>query len=204
MNIFYMQWISISLLFLSGLNLVFPRTIPTRGFWEMSAIDADGKSVPMETYRSAKVILIVNVASNCGYTYENYRELADLYDRLHDKGLEILAFPTNNFGRQEPGTDEEIQNFVKKNFGVTFPVFAKLPNIVTDEIYNYLRDRTNHVAIGWNFVKFLLVDGVPVRRYASNITPKEIEKDILIYLGETVPDEVMAVANKRKTYREEL
>ncbi len=67
----------------------------------------------------------MNVASNCGYTYTNYRELIDMYDRLHHRGLEILAFPSNQFGNQEPGTDEEIQTFCK-NYGVNFPVMAKV------------------------------------------------------------------------------
>ncbi len=67
----------------------------------------------------------MNTASNCGYTYTNYRELGDLYERLHDRGLEILAFPCNQFADQEPGSDEDIQTFVR-NWGVNFPVFAKV------------------------------------------------------------------------------
>jgi glutathione peroxidase len=69
----------------------------------------------------------VNVATNCGFTYTNYQQLIDLYEKYHKRGLEILAFPCNQFGEQEPGSNEEIQNFVK-NFGVSFPVFSKVSN----------------------------------------------------------------------------
>lgn len=114
--------------------------------FDFSAEDAYGNAVPLSKYKDSKVILIgelmltflrksyrawrcryvvVNVATNCGFTYTNYQQLIDLYEKYHKRGLEILAFPCNQFGEQEPGSNEEIQNFVK-NFGVSFPVFSKV------------------------------------------------------------------------------
>ncbi|KAJ0390365.1 hypothetical protein P43SY_011708 [Pythium insidiosum] len=95
-------------------------------FWSFAAKDATGNEVSMETFRSSKAILIVNVASACGYTDQNYRELQQvLYDKYHPKGLEIIAFPCNQFGQQEPNAEPEILRFVKDHYHVSFPVMAK-------------------------------------------------------------------------------
>jgi glutathione peroxidase len=142
-----------------------------------------GKSIPLSTYKSAKVILVVNVASNCGYTYTNYRELNDLYDRYKHRGLEILAFPCNQFGEQEPLSDADIHQFVA-NYGVSFPVLAKIDvnGPTAHPVYTYLREYSDHSAIGWNFAKFIVVNGRPVKRFASKISPKKIESELLPYL----------------------
>ena len=97
-------------------------------FFDFSANDLNGQLIPLSTYKDNKVILVVNVASNCGYTHTNYNELQALYDRLHDKGLEILAFPCNQFGQQEQGSSADIMQYTKKA-GVTFPVFEKVCKI---------------------------------------------------------------------------
>ena len=155
-----------------------------QNFFDYSAEDAYGNVVSMSKYKDAKVLLIVNVATNCGFTYTNYQQLIDLYEKYHKRGLEILAFPCNQFGEQEPGSNEEIQNFVK-NFGVSFPVFSKIlvngPN--SHPLYKFLKNYTDSMELGWNFVKFLVVDGFPAKRYHSRIQPKKIEEDILKYLG---------------------
>lgn len=155
--------------------------------------DSNGNSVALSKYEDAKAILLLNSASNCGYTYTNYRQLRDIYERLHPKGLEILAFPCNQFGNQEPGTDEEIQTFIT-NYGVTFPVFAKVDvnGPTAHPLFKYLKEDSDQTELGWNFVKFLIVDGVPVKRYPSKVKPKDIESDILYYLedeGEEYEDE---------------
>lgn len=104
---------------------VFVLAVAANDLFMHSAVDAEGNKVPLSKYRDAKAIIIVNVASNCGYTYTNYNQLMELYEKYHKRGLEILAFPSNQFGEQEPGNNAEIQAFCK-NYGVTFPVFAKV------------------------------------------------------------------------------
>jgi glutathione peroxidase len=151
-----------------------PRTL-----FDYEVLDHKGELVQLSKYKDAKAIIVVNVASKCGYTYDNYRELVQLYDKYHSKGLEILAFPCNNFGLQEPGTNEEIQKFTH-NYGIQFPVFAKI-DIVKDQdpVFKFLRISSNHIGIQWNFIKFLLINGRPVRRYAQTVNPNKMEKDII-------------------------
>lgn len=131
-----------------------------------------------------KVLVIVNVASECGFTSQ-YRELQSLYQEFHDKGFEILAFPCNQFGAQEPGTAEQIQEFCKVNYGVTFPVFKKTNVNGPDPhpLFEYLKTAAPGLlgteAIKWNFTKFLINrEGLPVKRFASATTPKSIQADI--------------------------
>lgn len=133
---------------------------------------------------SGKVLLIVNVASKCGFTPQ-YRQLQALYEEFHAQGLEILAFPCNQFGRQEPGSDSEIENFCQLNYGVTFPVFQKIDvnGPETHAIFNYLKSSAPGIlgseAIKWNFTKFLLNrDGLPIHRYAPVTSPNDIRSDI--------------------------
>lgn len=151
-----------------------PRTL-----FDYEVLDHNGEIVQLSKYKDAKAIIVVNTASNCGYTYDNYRELVQLYDKYHSKGLEILAFPCNNFGLQEPGTNEEIQKFTH-NYGIQFPVFSKI-DIVKDQnpVFKFLRTTTNHIGIQWNFIKFLLVNGRPVKRYSQTVNPSKMEKDII-------------------------
>ncbi|GAC1464792.1 MAG: glutathione peroxidase [Isosphaeraceae bacterium] len=122
--------------------------------------DIDGRSVDLNKYRG-EVLLIVNTASQCGYT-KQYTELESLYEKYRDKGFEVLAFPANEFGHQEPGTDAEIRQFCSSKYKVTFPLFSKI--VVKGEgihpLYQFLTGKdTNPKAPGeipWNFTKFLV------------------------------------------------
>ena len=120
----------------------------------------DGKKVSLESYKG-KVILVVNVASKCGYTPQ-YEDLQALYEKYNTKGLEILGFPSNDFMGQEPGSNEEISSFCKKNYGVTFPMFSKV-QVKGKEmapLYEFLTKQTlNGVSdskVKWNFQKYLV------------------------------------------------
>jgi len=133
---------------------------------------------------SNKVLLIVNVASQCGFTGQ-YSELESLYQSLHSEGLEILAFPCNQFGGQEPGSSEEIQSFCERNYSVTFPIFEKIDvnGSDTHPFYEFLKSAApgllGTTAIKWNFTKFLMSrDRSQITRYASTTSPKEIIEDI--------------------------
>ena len=142
-----------------------------------------GEETTLEQYKG-KVMLIVNVASKCGFTPQ-YDGLEALYKKYKDKGVVVLGFPCNQFGSQEPGTEEEIQNFCRVNFGVTFPMFSKL-NVNGDEthpLYVHLKSEQPGILgseiIKWNFTKFLVdKTGKVVDRFGSSTKPKEIEKDI--------------------------
>jgi glutathione peroxidase len=133
---------------------------------------------------SGKVLLVVNVASQCGFTGQ-YRELESLYQSLQSEGLEILAFPCNQFGSQEPGSPEQIQSFCERTYSVTFPMFEKIEvnGSNTHPFYDFLKNAApgllGTTAIKWNFTKFLISrDGLQVKRYASSTSPKEIMGDI--------------------------
>ena len=132
----------------------------------------DGSSENLQDY-AGKVLLIVNVASKCGFTSQ-YRDLQNLYTANQAKGLEILGFPCNQFGAQEPGSAEEIQKFCSANYGVTFPMFEKIDvnGDSTHPLYIYLMDQAPGIlgttGIKWNFTKFVVSkDGQSVTRLAS-------------------------------------
>ena len=152
-------------------------------FYDFNAKDIRGKNVSMSSYKN-KVVLVVNVASKCGYTPQ-YEGLEILYKKYHVQGLEILGFPCNQFRGQEPGTAKEIQNFCKVNFGVTFPLFDKI-NVngdKADPLYVYLKKQAPGIlgteSIKWNFTKFLIdKNGKVITRYGSSTKPAEIAKDI--------------------------
>ena len=134
---------------------------------------------------SQKTLLIVNVASNCGFTPQ-YKDLQQLYLDFNDKGFEILAFPCNQFGAQEPGTGDEIKNFCKSNYNITFPMYSKIDVIGVKEhkLYTYLKKRAPGVLgttkIKWNFTKFLIDrENINVKRYAPQTTVVEIRKDLV-------------------------
>jgi glutathione peroxidase len=143
----------------------------------------DGKEVSLSDYRG-KALLIVNVASRCGFTPQ-YEGLEKLYEKYQAKGLEVLGFPCNQFGSQEPGTESEIKSFCDLNYGVKFPLFAKI-DVNGDNahpLYKYLtHDKPGILgteAIKWNFTKFLVdKQGEPVKRYASATKPEDLEKDV--------------------------
>jgi glutathione peroxidase len=151
--------------------------------YDFSVDDIQGKPVKLDKYKN-QVMLIVNTASKCGFTPQ-YKGLEALYEKFHGKGLEILGFPCNQFGAQEPGTEKEIAEFCELNYGVTFPLFAKVEvnGPKTAPVYKYLKAEKPGLlgseAIKWNFTKFL-VDrkGNVLARYAPNDTPESMAGDI--------------------------
>jgi glutathione peroxidase len=175
--------------------------------YDFAGTGVDGRPVPLHDYEG-KVLLIVNVASKCGLTPQ-YEGLESLYRDDKDRGLEILGFPCNQFKEQEPGSNEEIQDFCKSTYDVTFPVFGKIevngPD--ADPLYRYLRARApgdfgpahgllyEHIStsrpqsigtdeIKWNFTKFLVDrNGDVVRRYEPTDTPEQLRPDLEAALG---------------------
>lgn len=139
----------------------------------------DGKPAPLADYKG-KVILVVNVASQCGYTPQ-YSALESMYEKYKSQGFVILGFPANNFGGQEPGTNQEIKTFCSRKYNVTFPIYAKISVKGADQapLYAYLtRDTAQGIRgdIKWNFTKFLVDrDGNVVRRFEPGVTPDSIE-----------------------------
>lgn len=137
-----------------------------------------GKDVDLSKYEG-KVVLIVNVASKCGYTPQ-YKGLQAIHEKYADQGLVILGFPCNQFGKQEPGTPEEIADFCEKNYGVTFDLFAKV-DVNGDDACDLYKELTDKEApyggpIKWNFEKFLVgKDGKVIERYRSAIKPESPE-----------------------------
>ncbi|UXI20574.1 hypothetical protein NH340_JMT06517 [Sarcoptes scabiei] len=151
--------------------------------YDFSAVDIDGNEVSFEKYKNHPLI-VVNVATNCGLTKSNYKQLNQLYDRFENEGLRIAAFPCNQFAGQEPGCDVEIKEFIKKN-GVRFDMFAKIDvnGNNAHPLYKWLKTKQGGFlgfdGIKWNFTKFLVdKDGQPIKRYAPNFEPKDIEPDI--------------------------
>ena len=139
----------------------------------------DGNSTPLSTYKG-KVILLVNVASRCGYTPQ-YSALESLYEKYKDAGLVILGFPANNFGAQEPGTNAEIRSFCSTKYNVTFPMFAKVSvkGDDTTPLYQYLTQKASPAVAGeikWNFTKFLVDrNGHVVARFEPAVKPDSAE-----------------------------
>ena len=155
--------------------------------YDFSVKTIRGETVSMAEYRG-KVLLIVNVASQCGFTPQ-YKGLQELYEKYKDRGLVVLGFPCNQFGAQEPGTETEIAQFCETNYGVTFPMFAKID--VNGEnahpLYQFLCKEAPGIlgtkAIKWNFTKFLVDrEGNVIDRFASTDTPEDLENHILKYL----------------------
>jgi glutathione peroxidase len=140
--------------------------------------DASGQEIALSRFEG-KVVLIVNTASRCGYTPQ-YAGLQRLYNQFHDLGLEILAFPCDQFGHQEPGTDDEIQQFCQLNYGVTFPVFSKIEvnGPAAHPLYHYLTTQkpgSKGSAVQWNFTKFLVNQaGEVVERFEPGVKPEEL------------------------------
>lgn len=153
---------------------------PASPIYEFSLETLGGVATTLAEYRG-KVLLIVNVASQCGFTPQ-YSGLEALYRKYHAKGLEVLGFPCNQFGGQEPGTAEEIRNFCSTKYEVTFPLFAKIDvnGKNTDPLFHWLKSQAKGVlgteAIKWNFTKFLVdAEGTVVNRYGSSTTPEELD-----------------------------
>jgi len=156
---------------------------PMNTIYDFKVKTIDGKEMTLEQYKG-KVMLIVNVASKCGFTPQ-YDGLEALYEKYKDKGLVVLGFPCNQFGSQEPGTEAEIQKFCRVNYGVSFPMFSKI-NVNGDDthpLYVYLKSEQPGIlgseGIKWNFTKFLVdKSGKVVDRFGSSTSPKSLEDDI--------------------------
>ena len=152
--------------------------------YDFEATSIDGSRVPLDSYRG-RTLLIVNVASQCGYTPQ-YAGLERLYRAHKDEGFVVLGFPCDQFGHQEPGTDEEIQQFCAREYGVTFPLFSKIKVNGPDAhpLFAYLKHQKKGLlgseAIKWNFTKFLVgADGAVLKRYGSSDTPERIAEDLV-------------------------
>ena len=152
--------------------------------YSFSVKDSDLNDVSLKTFKN-KVLLIVNVASFCGLTYQ-YKGLEKIYKKYANKGLEILGFPCNQFAFQEPGTNEEIKDFCESNYGVTFRIMNKINvnGANADPFYNFLKEQKPGVIetpqIKWNFTKFLINrDGYVVERLGPQAEIEEIETKIL-------------------------
>jgi glutathione peroxidase len=151
--------------------------------YDFTVDDIAGHPVRLDRYRG-KAVLVVNTASKCGFTPQ-YKGLEALYRKYHDQGLEVLGFPCNQFGGQEPGSEQEIAAFCESNYDVTFPMFAKV-DVNGDKaapLYRYLKSAKPGLlgteAIKWNFTKFLVDrSGKVVARYAPNDTPESIEANV--------------------------
>lgn len=154
-------------------------------FYDFKTTNIDGQPVDLAQYKG-KVALVVNVASKCGYT-KQYKGLESLYSDYKGKGFEILGFPSNDFGAQEPGTEAEIKSFSSLNYDVTFDMFSKVAVSGSGmvDVYKYLTDTTGE-SVKWNFNKFLVdKEGKVVKYYPSNIAPEDadLRKDIEALLG---------------------
>jgi glutathione peroxidase len=151
--------------------------------YDFSATTIEGREQRLDAYKG-KVLLIVNVASECGFTPQ-YAGLEALQKRYGAQGFSVLGFPSNQFGAQEPGTEAEIANFCERNYGVTFPLFAKIDvnGAGAHPLYKYLTSEKAGLlgteAIKWNFTKFLVDrDGKPVARYGSSVKPETLDAPI--------------------------
>ncbi len=159
-----------------------------QSIYDFQAKTIDGAQQKLDAYKG-KVLLIVNVASKCGFTPQ-YKGLEALYEKYQDKGLVILGFPCDQFGHQEPGDEKQIKEFCSLTYDVKFPMFAKIKVNGEDAhpLYKFLKSQEKGFLgtefIKWNFTKFLVdKTGKVVKRYAPTDTPEKIEKDILPLLA---------------------
>lgn len=151
-------------------------------FYNLEAKKINGEPVSMSEYKD-KTIIVVNTASKCGFTPQ-FEGLENLYQKYKDQGLVILGFPCNQFGKQEPGVGEEIQEFCQINYGVTFPIFDKV-NVNgsnTHPIFKYLKSNLGGFlgsSIKWNFTKFVIdKNGKPIKRFGPTTKPEDMESFI--------------------------
>lgn len=150
---------------------------------EFNCLTNRGEKKSLADYKG-KILLVVNTASKCGFTPQ-FEGLESLYEKFRDKGVEVLGFPCNQFGKQDPGSDDEITEFCQLNYGVSFPMFGKIEvnGSDADPLYKHLKKKAPGAlgtrAIKWNFTKFLIdADGEVVKRYAPATKPADIEADI--------------------------
>ena len=160
----------------------------TASIYDFEALSIDGKSAQLSTQRG-KVILIVNTASACGFTPQ-FAGLEALWRKYRDRGLLIVGFPSNEFGAQDPGTNDQIASFCELNYGVSFPMMAKVKVNGADAhpLWQWLKVQKPGLlgteGVKWNFTKFLVGrDGRVLRRYAPNDSPESLEADIVKALG---------------------
>lgn len=162
--------------------------VAEQNIYDFTVKDIDRKDVSLGKYKG-KVLLVVNVASRCGLTTSNYTDLARLYKKLKGQEFEILAFPCNQFGGQEPGTNQQIKEFACSRFKAEYPIFDKVDvnGFNTAPVYKFLKSSKSSGLFGssfadnikWNFAKFLLdKNGQVVQRYPPSTSPLQIEKDI--------------------------
>ena len=151
--------------------------------YDFEARQIDGKTVPLKKYKG-KVLLVVNTASACGFTPQ-FGGLEELHQSYGKKGLVVLGFPCNQFGAQDPGSNQEIAQFCQLNYGVSFPMMAKIEvnGADADPLYRWLSSEAPGIlgskAIKWNFTKFLVAkDGQVLKRYAPADAPAALAKDI--------------------------
>jgi glutathione peroxidase len=155
---------------------------------DFHATSIDGQDVDLASY-AGEVVLVVNTASQCGFTPQ-YAGLQKLQDTYAERGFAVLGFPCDQFGHQEPGSEEEIASFCESSFGVSFPMFAKIDvnGADTHPLYAWLKDEQSGLLGGkikWNFTKFLVGrDGTPVNRFAPQTDPLDISDDIEQALAE--------------------
>ncbi len=156
---------------------------PQMTIYDINVRTITGEDVTLSAYRG-KVMIIVNTASKCGFTSQ-LKQLQELYDTYQQEGLEILGFPCNQFMNQEPGDEAEIQEFCVKNYGVTFPMFAKVDvnGAGAHPLFTYLTEQAKGMlgtkAIKWNFTKFIVDRNGDVKgRFSSNVNPKELEDTV--------------------------
>ena len=155
----------------------------TLAIYDYSVKDKNDNEISLGEYKG-KVLLIVNTASKCGFTSQ-YEGLEKIYEKYKEQGFEVLAFPCNQFGAQEPGSQEEIQSFCSLNFGTQFPIFKKIDvnGSSATPLYEYLKKEAPGImgtkAIKWNFTKFLVdKEGKVVKRFAPKDKPEELSADI--------------------------
>ncbi|MAZ49378.1 MAG: glutathione peroxidase [Halobacteriovoraceae bacterium] len=155
--------------------------------YDFKAKLTDTSEVPLSDFKG-KTLLIVNTASACGFTPQ-YEGLENLYRKYKDNGLVIMAFPSNQFGKQEPGSDAEIKEFCDLKFKISFPLFSKIEvnGDTAHPLYKYLKEALPGLlgskAVKWNFTKFLIdKEGKPIKRYAPTDTPESMEEDIAAIL----------------------
>lgn len=167
-----------ALLIMAGLTMA-GTLLAASGIYAFTLNSIDGTAAPLANYRG-KVVLVVNVASQCGYTPQ-YSALEATYEKYKDQGFVILGFPANNFGAQEPGTNEEIKTFCTRKYSVTFPMYSKVSVKGADQspLYAYLTKDTGPGIAGeikWNFTKFLVDrNGNVVQRFEPAVTPDSKE-----------------------------
>lgn len=158
--------------------------VAAKAVYAFDAKTIDGETIKLDRY-AGKVLLVVNVASKCGFTPQ-YEGLEKLYEKHQAAGLEILAFPCDQFGNQEPGTESEIKTFCRTRYSVKFPLFSKIevngPN--TTPLYTYLKNERPPAEVKWNFTKFLVGrDGKVVKRFEPDTTPEALEPEVVALLA---------------------